>query len=121
MLILGKCTQEPSFTVVLVRELTFPTSEHVENRCMTSGDFIFPTDLIRPRISTYVLFTGRHSTCIFLLILTQESLGQKLEPNSLVFLWNYEGKIILKFLIFEPEFETWKLITCHQCFELTTG
>ena len=92
MLSLGKCTYEPSFTAVPVRKLTFRTLEHVANRCMAVGDFIFPTDLIRPHISTYVLLMGRHRTCILLLILTQESLGQKLEPNSLVFLWNYEGK-----------------------------
>lgn len=52
---------------------------------------------------------GKTQNIILLLTLTQESLGQKVEPNNLVFLWNYESKIILNtwFLCQKLRFENW--------------
>lgn len=43
-------------TVVLLRELTFPTLEYVKNRCLAAEEFIFPDDLIKSHAYTCFIY-----------------------------------------------------------------
>lgn len=47
---------EVIFTVVLLRELTFPTLEYVKNRCLAAEEFIFPADLIKSHAYTCFIY-----------------------------------------------------------------
>ena len=115
-----KMYSEASFTVVLSKKVNVFHIGICRKQVDGCRGVYFPS---WPNKTTYINLCFIHGKTqdMYIIVDLTWSLGQKVEPNNLVFLWNCEGKIILNTWFFVPEVEIWKLMTSHQFFNWPPG